>query len=320
VVARFEREARLLRTLEHPGIVRMIDHGSAEGVPWFAMELVEGRDLKSRLANGPLSVAEVAAIFPPLLEALDHAHGHGVVHRDIKPANVLLAGDAAKLADFGIALPAFHGEAAMTRLTETAAVIGTLPYMSPEQRAGGPVDRRSDLFSIGVVLYEAVTGRLPVGAFPPASRVNRSFTAALDRVVDRLLQPEPEARFLTAALAARALRPALRDGHGARRLLAAGAAAALAATLGLGIPALSRLLGAREAAATGAQPLAPLPATVTEPPAQALPPIVPPVEQAPPPPQNAEVRAIKSRTIKLTKTSKKAKPMPPDEVFKGTKE
>src|SRR4029077_8594898 len=126
-----------------------------------------------------------------------HAHGHGVVHRDLKPANVLLAADGARLADFGIARS--DGESltsaeALTRLTETAAVIGTLPYMSPEQRRGGAVDRRSDLFSAGVMLFEAGTGVLPQGAFAPPAELNGAYGRAFDRIVMQLLAADPARR------------------------------------------------------------------------------------------------------------------------------
>jgi serine/threonine protein kinase len=132
-----------------------------------------------------------------------------------------------------------------TPLTETAAVIGTLPYMSPEQRTGSRVDARSDLYSVGVMLYESATGRLPWGSFPPPSRVSRAFSPAFDRVVTRLLQPEPDARFAGAAATAGALRAALRPPRTAARLAGAGAAAVLAAAIGIGLPALTRFEAGR---------------------------------------------------------------------------
>jgi hypothetical protein len=289
VVARFEREVRLMRALDHPGIVRVLDQGSADGVPWFAMELVEGRDLKARLRDRPLAPAEVAALFSTVLDALAHAHGRGVVHRDIKPGNVLLHGESAKLADFGVALPAADvaGPAAVTRLTETAAVIGTLPYMSPEQRAGAAVDRRSDLFSVGVMLYEAATGRLPQGAFPPASQMNRAFQPAFDRVVSRLLQPDPDARFADAAQAARALATALAPPRARRRLIRASAAAAaltaLAAAAGLGGPRLAQLRADARATDAAAK-VAPKVATKI---ATKIASLVPVAPLGPPPPTKA---------------------------------
>jgi serine/threonine-protein kinase len=231
VVARFDREVRLLAGLDHPSIVRVIDHGSHDGAPWFAMELVAGEDLRKRFGTGLLAPPEVEAIFQPLLAALEHAHGRGIVHRDLKPANVLLAAGAVKLADFGIA----HldgGDGTRTSLTATAAVLGTLPYMAPEQRSGGVVDRRSDLFSMGVMLYEAITGSLPQGAFPQPSTINRGFPGRVDAVVARLLRPDPAARFATAAEAAAALKHALAPSLRARVVaVSAVAATAFAAYL-----------------------------------------------------------------------------------------
>jgi hypothetical protein len=212
--------------------------GQCDGMPWFAMELLAGSDLGARLKRGALGPAEIAALFPPLLDALAHAHRANLVHRDLKPANVLLdTGGAPHLADFGIARPV--GGAALTRLTETAAVLGTLAYMAPEQRAGADVDARADLFSVGVMLYEAVTGRVPVGAFPPASRAARGFSRAFDRVIARLLAPEPDGRFASAEEAKRALIGALRPPYrlaaslGGSALLAGGVAIAVWATGGL---------------------------------------------------------------------------------------
>src|SRR6185369_8483595 len=215
-----------MRGLSHPGIVRVLADGqSDDGVPWFAMELLAGSDLGARIKRGRLAAAEIAALFPPLLDALAHAHRANLVHRDLKPANVLLdTRGAPHLADFGIARPV--GETALTRLTETSAVLGTLAYMAPEQRAGADVDARADLFSVGVMLYEAVTGRVPLGAFPPASRAARGFSRAFDRVVERLLAPDPDGRFASAEDARRALIAALRP---PRRLVAGLGGAALVA-------------------------------------------------------------------------------------------
>lgn len=220
-VARFAREVEALARLDHPAIVRVLASGTEDGVPWFAMELVEGPDLKNRLAPGPLSPDEVGAIFGRLFDALEHAHARGVVHRDLKPANVLLSAAGAKLADFGIAR--FEGGAltrsqAVTRLTETAIVIGSLPYMSPEQKRGGPVDGRSDLFSAGVMLYEAATGTIPQGAFSRPSQIDPRFDRAYDELVMRLLHPDPARRPASAAEAREALAAARAPDRGRRRL------------------------------------------------------------------------------------------------------
>jgi hypothetical protein len=211
VIARFAREIATLTRLQHPAIVRVLGHGTLDGTPWFAMALVEGSDLRARIAKGALAPAETAAVFGRLFDALAHAHERGVVHRDLKPANVLLGAEGAQLADFGIA----HLEAELltgpmvTRLTETAAVLGTLPYMSPEQRRGGAVDRRSDLFSAGVMLYEAATGVLPQGAFAPPSQISAAYNRAFDRIVMQLLQADPGRRPSAAAGVGVALAKAL---------------------------------------------------------------------------------------------------------------
>jgi serine/threonine protein kinase len=210
LVARFWREVALLEKLDHPAIVKVKAHGQSQNVPWFAMELVDGPTLAVRLAKGPLSIEEARAIFSRLLDALAHAHDHGVVHRDLKPANVLLASDGARLADFGIARLDLEAATRKTQLTRADAILGTFPYMSPEQRAGRPVDARSDLYSVGVMLYEALAGERPEGAFPPLHRRRSEVPSRLDQVVLRLLQPDPKARFASATESKRALLAALK--------------------------------------------------------------------------------------------------------------
>jgi len=243
VVARFAREIDLLARLEHPAIVRVLAHGTEDGTPWFAMALVEGSDLRTRIAAGPLPPAQTAAVFGRLFAALAHAHARGVVHRDLKPANVLLGAGGAQLADFGIArLEAEMLTGPMTRLTETAAVLGTLPYMSPEQRRGGAVDRRSDLFSAGVMLYEAATGVVPQGAFALPSEVNRAYGRAFDRIVMQLLQADPARRPAAAADVAMLLAAALRPRRPLARAIAVSTAALAVALLGgtVGLRAMFR--------------------------------------------------------------------------------
>jgi serine/threonine protein kinase len=235
LVARFAREIEVLAGLDHPAIVRVLGQGEDGGVPWFAMELVEGEDLRARLRRGGLGREEAAAIFGRLLAALAHAHDRGIVHRDLKPANVLLAPDGARLADFGVARWEAEDPGAATRLTETAAVIGSLPYMSPEQRRGATIDRRSDLFSLGVMLYEAIAGSVPQGAFRTPSAANPAFPRALDRLVLVLLAPDPVDRPASAEEARRALVAALAPRSRARLIAASSglAAAALGGVLAL---------------------------------------------------------------------------------------
>ncbi|MBN2576633.1 MAG: serine/threonine protein kinase [Deltaproteobacteria bacterium] len=227
LVARFWREVALLEKLDHPAIVKIKGHGEREGLPYFAMELVEGPTLAARLGKGPLAVEDAVAIFTRLLDALAHAHEHGVVHRDLKPANVLLAADGARLADFGIARLDMQAATRKTQLTRTDAILGTFPYMSPEQRAGRPVDARSDLYSVGVMLYEALAGERPEGAFPPLHSRRPLVPARMDSVVRRLLQPDPSARFASAAETRRALVAAFAGRGAARPALLWAAAAAM---------------------------------------------------------------------------------------------
>ena len=236
LVARFWREVDLLEKLDHPAIVKVKAHGQNQEVPWFAMELVDGPTLAVRLSKGPLSLEEARAIFSRLLDALAHAHAHGVVHRDLKPANVLLASDGARLADFGIARLDLAAATRKTQLTRTAAILGTLPYMSPEQRAGRSVDARSDLYSIGVMVYEALAGERPEGAFPPLRRLRPEIPSRLDQVVLRLLQPDPKARYGSAEESKGALVAALKTSPPYRWPLAFAAGAttlALVAIFGL---------------------------------------------------------------------------------------
>lgn len=203
--ARFSREVALLEKLDHPGIVKVRAHGEIQGVPWFAMDLVEGPTLAARLEKGTLALLEAQAVFAGLLDALAHAHARGVVHRDLKPANVLLASDGARLADFGIAHLDLQTGTGKTQLTRTAAILGTFPYMSPEQRAGRSVDARSDLYSVGVMLYEALAGQRPEGAFPPLHRLRAEVPGKVDPFLLRLLQPDPASRMSSAPEARREL-------------------------------------------------------------------------------------------------------------------
>ena len=292
VVARFAREIVMLSRLDHPAIVRVLAHGTHDATPWFAMALVAGSDLRARIARGALPPAETAAVFGRLFAALGHAHERGVVHRDLKPANVLLGDDGARLADFGIAR--FEAEmlagTMVTRLTETAAVLGTLPYMSPEQRRGGAIDRRSDLFSAGVMLYEAATGSLPQGAFAPPSHLNGAYGRAFDRIVMQLLQADPARRPPGAADVAAALASALAP----RRLRPLGiavSAGALVLTLAggtLGIRAMFRGDGKGAEKASAKTLVSNANATPPAPERQAAPLDTDPANPNLPPPANAE--------------------------------
>ncbi|MBI3184718.1 MAG: protein kinase [Myxococcales bacterium] len=213
---RFRREAAALRAIEHEGVVRILSEGEERGFCYYAMERVEGQDLRSRLLSGPLAPADLEQLALRLLSALERVHERGFVHRDIKPGNILLGSTGAKLCDFGIAR--FDGS---TTLTESAAMLGSLRYMAPEQRYGkaGP---RSDLYSLGMVLHECVAGGVPGEAELPGGIPGR-----LRRLIEHLVAERPEARFPSASSALAALRrrrrwPAIAAGATASVLLAAG--------------------------------------------------------------------------------------------------
>lgn len=195
---RFLREARALARLSHPGIVTIHDFGEAEGLAWIVMELVEGASLRSLLDEGALDPGEALAIAPSICAALQYAHDRGIVHRDIKPGNVLVTEDGTvKLCDFGLAK--LHETDGGALLTRTDQAMGTLRYMAPEQLdAPKDVDHRADIFSLGVVLYEMLTGRVPQGVVEPPSR-GTDAPEAMDEVVLKALEREPERRFQRAS-------------------------------------------------------------------------------------------------------------------------
>ena len=174
---RFIREVRTLQRLEHPNIVRIYDSGHHEGSLWYAMEFIEGTDLEREIKEQKrLSPLRAASILLEATKALAYSHTQRVIHRDIKPANIMLASNGAvKLADFGIARVTDA-----TRMTATAGVLGTVEYMSPEQAGGVVVDERTDVYSLGVVFYVAVTGRLPISGKNPSEMLMRIRTQQVD--------------------------------------------------------------------------------------------------------------------------------------------
>ncbi|RZJ05403.1 MAG: HAMP domain-containing protein [Rubrivivax sp.] len=223
--SRFLREARAAGALSHPNIVVVHDVGEIDDQPYMAMELLEGQSLAERLdSKEPLSIRQVLALGIQLARALDYAHANGVVHRDIKPGNIMLQGKdrRVKVADFGIA----HVEGAGAhQQTMVGSILGTPQYMSPEQTRGEKLDGRSDLFSAGVVLYQALTGHRPfrgdnlvavaqqiAAAEPPAiTSLRPDCPPALRRVVERCLAKAPAQRFATGAELEQALRKVLTE-------------------------------------------------------------------------------------------------------------
>lgn len=196
---RFEREARALAKLSHPNIVGVHDSGNSGGFYWVLMEYVDGVNLREAIQTKELSPEEALAIVPQICEALQYAHDEGVVHRDIKPENILLDKKGrVKIADFGLAR--LLGQAAENfTLTGTHQVMGTPKYMAPEQMEGShEVDHRADIYSLGVVFYEMLTGELPLGRFDaPSQKVQ--LDVRVDDVVLRTLEKEPSRRYQNAS-------------------------------------------------------------------------------------------------------------------------
>ena len=192
---RFTREARALARLNHPNIVAVYEFGQAGDLPYFIMEFVDGSNLREIQRAGKLSPRQALGFVQQICEALQFAHDEGVVHRDIKPENILVdKRGRVKIADFGIAK--LLGEATPTSaLTGVKDVVGTPNYMAPEQlETPQAVDHRADIFSLGVVFYELLTGELPLGKFAPPSQ-KAQVDIRLDEVVLRALQKEPERRY-----------------------------------------------------------------------------------------------------------------------------
>ena len=219
-VERFRREATAAANLSHPNIVAVYDWGSAEGTYYIVMEYIEGHSLAELLrSGGPLAPERAAEIAMDVAEALGFAHSNGVIHRDVKPSNVLLSPDGqVKVTDFGIAIVAFGG--AEANLTQTGAVMGTATYFSPEQAQGKPLDHRSDLYSLGIVLYEMLCGRPPFTgdtsvaiaykhvqqAVPSPSSLGVLLPESLEAIAMKLLAKNPEERYPTAKDVIRDLR------------------------------------------------------------------------------------------------------------------
>src|ERR1051325_1690569 len=207
-VERFRREAKNAAALSHPNIVSIYDRGEAEGTYYIAMEYIDGRSLKELiLSRGPAPVGVAIEYARQILSALRFAHRHGIVHRDIKPHNVLVDGEGrGKETDIGVA------SAGASQMTEAGSIVGTAQYLSPEQARGSGVDQRSDLYSLGIVLYELLTGTVPFNGDTPVEIAMKHLSALpdppstrrpdvpheLDLVVIRALAKDPHERYQSA--------------------------------------------------------------------------------------------------------------------------
>ena len=210
--ARFAREARVAASLSHPNVVTVFDVGEAERRPFIVMEFVEGRTLDKRLRDeGALPADEVVRVGRQVASGLEHAHANGLVHRDLKPSNLIEREDGTvKIADFGIAR-----SVDATALTEEGTIVGTAAYLAPEQAEGGAVSPRTDLFALGVVLFELLTGRQPwkvdsLAALAgrreaPPPQVPAGTPDGLRLAIERSLEPEPADRPSSAAEVVRLL-------------------------------------------------------------------------------------------------------------------
>src|SRR5215204_6723200 len=206
---RFNREARIAAALQHPNIVTVYDAGEEDGLLYLAMQYIEGSDLSSVLrSQGRLRPYRAIDVCRQVASALDAAHGQGLIHRDVKPANVLIEGRTAFLTDFGLTK---RVEGTHTQLTRAGDVVGTIHYVAPEQIEGSPVSARTDVYSLGCLLYHCLTGKVPferesdvaviyahLSEDPPkATKVRPDLPEGLDGVIAKALDKSPDRRFPT---------------------------------------------------------------------------------------------------------------------------
>jgi serine/threonine protein kinase/Flp pilus assembly protein TadD len=248
-IERFRREARAASSLNHPNICTIYDIGEFEGRPFIAMELLEGQTLKHRIAARPIAISELLDVGIQISDGLEAAHAKGIVHRDIKPANIFLVSrGSAKILDFGLAKLATVRHPATESVSETSmrtqthiaddelltspgSSVGTVAYMSPEQARGEELDPRSDLFSLGVVLYEMSTGVVPFSgstvalifdgilhsSATPATKVNSRLPLAIENIFGKALEKDTDLRYQTAAELRADLKRIKRDMDSSRR-------------------------------------------------------------------------------------------------------
>jgi PKD repeat protein/tRNA A-37 threonylcarbamoyl transferase component Bud32/tetratricopeptide (TPR) repeat protein len=208
---RFEREAKMAANLVHPNVIQMYSYGIEKGIPYFAMEYIDGEDVAAKLKRGErFTIRKTISIVKDVAKALDAAHRRNMVHRDIKPSNVMIASDnSVKVMDFGLAKAA----RVETAVTQRGIVMGTPPYMSPEQGKGEPLDIRSDLYSLGILFYELLSGQVPFRAETPTAVIyqhiyekpkslrefNQDISVELESAVMKMIEKDPKERFQTPA-------------------------------------------------------------------------------------------------------------------------
>jgi serine/threonine protein kinase len=235
---RLEREAKTIAALSHPHICTIYEVDEHDGSPFIVMERVDGPNLKQHMAKATLATAEIARIALQITDALGAAHAEGIVHRDIKPGNILVdGGGQVKVLDFGLARrfrAEETGELVLEGSTIPGRPLGTANYMAPERILQMPLDPRSDLFSLGVIVYEMATGRLPFGGASPSETITNVLErdpvalttlspdrpAVLERIVNRLIARRAEERYQSAAELREALAPLSRPQAGWRGLFA----------------------------------------------------------------------------------------------------
>lgn len=228
---RFQQEARIIAKLEHPHILPVFDYGEDDGITYLVMRYLDAGTLRDKMEAGrPLPLDEIDRLFTQLADALSYAHSHGIIHRDLKPTNALIDSQGNLfLTDFGIAKML---ESASPRLTQTDAIMGTPAYISPEQAQAVKVNQRSDIYSLGVILYEMVTGRVPFVAetplavilkhvsdpLPPPSTVKSDIPNAIEQVILKALAKRPDDRFATVSEFLSAWKRAVGDSKSTQRV------------------------------------------------------------------------------------------------------